>query len=274
MLLPDRPLSDRLLEEDGVNEWLGTIALFAGSGLALSAWFATRNDPDYRGVKRLLLLALALVLFFGAGEEISWGQRIFGWGTPSGVAKANLQGETNLHNLEVIDGSILSISRLARLFWLTFTLLIPAACAVRPHFHRAIDRFVPVLPLRLGFLFVLVYVFAKGMDAAFPADAYDGPETVSHTIVEIREMHIEVIALVAMICIRFSLRGRGGPGSSDRPRRAHLSDVDARHSGPRDAPRRGRQASRSPRSSTAAPSRVPAQKSRYGHFGSRGRSPA
>jgi hypothetical protein len=216
MLLPDRPTSDWLLEEDGANEWVGTIALFVGSALALSAWFATRHDPDYRGLKRLLLLALGLLLFFGAGEEISWGQRIFGWGTPDELAKNNLQGETNLHNLEVIDGGILSISRLSRIFWLTFTLLIPAACVVSPRLRRAIDRFVPVLPLSLGFLFVLLYVAMKAMDTVFPPDAFDGPFTATHAIVEIREMHIEVIALVAMMCIRFSLRGRRAPRGGGR----------------------------------------------------------
>lgn len=42
---------------------------------------------------------LALVLFVMAGEELSWGQRIFHWSTPEGYAKINAQSETNLHNL-------------------------------------------------------------------------------------------------------------------------------------------------------------------------------
>jgi len=218
MLLPGRPTSVWLLEEDGANEWLGTIALFIGSGFALSAWFVTRNDPDYRGLKRLLLLALAVLFFFGAGEEISWGQRIFGWGTPPEIAKENLQGETNLHNLKALDGGLLSISRLSRLFWLSFLLLIPAACVLSPRLRRLVDRFVPVVPLGLGLLFALVYVVGKAMDAGFPTDAFDGPGTVTHAIVEIREMQVEVIAMVAMIAIRFSLRGRaarrGGDGAT------------------------------------------------------------
>jgi len=39
-------------------------------------------------------LALAL-----AGEELSWGQRIFDWATPAGWGSVNAQDETNLHNL-------------------------------------------------------------------------------------------------------------------------------------------------------------------------------
>lgn len=42
---------------------------------------------------------LAVAAFYVAGEEISWGQQVFGWAS-SGYFKANnLQGETNLHNM-------------------------------------------------------------------------------------------------------------------------------------------------------------------------------
>jgi len=33
-----------------------------------------------------------------AGEEISWGQQLAGWGTPEWVKEINVQHETNLHN--------------------------------------------------------------------------------------------------------------------------------------------------------------------------------
>ena len=42
------------------------------------------------------LAAIAALLF--AGEEISWGQRIFGFESTGVFAKANYQGETNFHN--------------------------------------------------------------------------------------------------------------------------------------------------------------------------------
>jgi hypothetical protein len=38
-------------------------------------------------------------LFFLIGEELSWGQRIFGWETPESYASINKQKETNLHNI-------------------------------------------------------------------------------------------------------------------------------------------------------------------------------
>lgn len=48
-----------------------------------------------------MILAIAVVLLLGLmiGEELSWGQRIFGWSTPSFLAEVNSQSEINLHNI-------------------------------------------------------------------------------------------------------------------------------------------------------------------------------
>lgn len=46
-----------------------------------------------------LMSILALVLFVMGMEEISWGQRVFQWQTSSYFSEHNVQGETNLHNL-------------------------------------------------------------------------------------------------------------------------------------------------------------------------------
>jgi hypothetical protein len=48
---------------------------------------------------RIYFLLLASAFFFFAMEEISWGQRIFGWHTSEEWSKINYQKETNLHNL-------------------------------------------------------------------------------------------------------------------------------------------------------------------------------
>ncbi len=48
---------------------------------------------------RPLFLVFAGVAVFVAGEEASWGQHFFGWGTPEWVVDLNKQNETNLHNM-------------------------------------------------------------------------------------------------------------------------------------------------------------------------------
>ena len=53
--------------------------------------------PDFRAFGWLLMWTLACVYF--AGEETSWGQWYFQWGTPDGFKEINDQQETNLHNI-------------------------------------------------------------------------------------------------------------------------------------------------------------------------------
>jgi len=47
----------------------------------------------------VVLGMLVIVLFVMGMEEISWGQRVFQWQTTAYFTKHNVQGETNLHNL-------------------------------------------------------------------------------------------------------------------------------------------------------------------------------
>jgi hypothetical protein len=83
-------------QEDQPLEWLSAWLLFAGAGLFLL--HAVRGRLD-----RVTLLAaagLGLLLFVIGMEEISWGQRLFGFATPEGLAEANWQHEFNLHNVQ------------------------------------------------------------------------------------------------------------------------------------------------------------------------------
>lgn len=92
-----------LLMEDGPVEWLQAIC-FAGTALfAIGAaiWSARTKRHD----QLVLFLLLAAAMIFVTGEEISWGQRIFGWETPAELAEINKQDETTLHNI----GEVLSV---------------------------------------------------------------------------------------------------------------------------------------------------------------------
>ena len=82
-----------LYREDHLLENLTAIFLL-GSFLVLAVKFFRPA-----GLNRWLILAGALAFFVIGMEEISWGQRIFGWGTPEALAEFNYQGETNLHNV-------------------------------------------------------------------------------------------------------------------------------------------------------------------------------
>jgi hypothetical protein len=87
--------------EDGFVENGSAIFLFISSMLLLYRFF-----KFYKYKKTLWkvgILAMSVLFFFGAGEEISWGQRIFDVQSSEYFLQNNAQGETNLHNM-VVDG--------------------------------------------------------------------------------------------------------------------------------------------------------------------------
>lgn len=83
---------DRFAENLQVLLWLITF----GMGLRVMSrlWQAGRHGIAF------LYLCLNVGIFFIIGEEVSWGQRIFGWSTPVALKAINRQHETNIHNLE------------------------------------------------------------------------------------------------------------------------------------------------------------------------------
>jgi hypothetical protein len=86
--------------EDGIFESLTPILMvFSIIALTLSIPLLWR-DPElskYRILLSAVYVFLILIFFLNAMEEISWGQRIFGWETPQAF-EGNVQDETNLHN--------------------------------------------------------------------------------------------------------------------------------------------------------------------------------
>ena len=78
--------------EDLIGEWAQTWFFLAATILSV---LAAVQETRYRWFFAILALACCYVVL----EEISWGQRIFGFETPEYLKARNLQGEANLHNL-------------------------------------------------------------------------------------------------------------------------------------------------------------------------------
>ncbi|OGQ19810.1 MAG: hypothetical protein A2138_07375 [Deltaproteobacteria bacterium RBG_16_71_12] len=96
----DEKAWSRLAREDGVVEW-ATVAAFLGAG-ALHVALARRKWRHATPPPRLELAAraaLALFCLFVAGEEISWGQRLFAFKPPDAFLERNYQQELNVHNV-------------------------------------------------------------------------------------------------------------------------------------------------------------------------------
>ncbi|MDZ7711130.1 MAG: hypothetical protein U5K36_14590 [Roseovarius sp.] len=111
--------------EDGPAEWATAVLLF------VSFTVLARQAARFVGAgnrRAMVTMALgALLFFFASGEEISWGQRIFGWAAPEIITDNSHRAETNLHNLKfgevklvkVLFGNVLTVILLGWLVGLT-----------------------------------------------------------------------------------------------------------------------------------------------------------
>ncbi len=99
IFLFDEELYLLIIREDGVIEYLtASFLLFA----SIKLFFLFLKIYKKYSVFNFGLLSYSLVLFFGFGEEISWGQRFFGIQSPSFFSENNFQGEINIHNMMVM----------------------------------------------------------------------------------------------------------------------------------------------------------------------------
>lgn len=89
----------KMVQEDHFIENTQFVTLVISS--LVSFWIAFKSFK-FNKILFALYLVAALGLFFVAGDEISWGQRIFHFSSEY-VAENNAQGETNLHNLYIFN---------------------------------------------------------------------------------------------------------------------------------------------------------------------------
>jgi hypothetical protein len=217
LLLPTDAV-DFLAEEDGGFESLGALGFLVGSVLCFLAFLRTRRAPHgtYGRVKQGSILLLALGLFFAAGEEISWGQRILGLGTPESLSEVNAQDELNIHNLGALQGWF-QFDRLFQVFWFSFGVIIPIAAAVSARVRTVLGRYIPILPLWITVLFVAHQLLGEIAQAALDdSDLFNGTLTLTQSRVEITEALSAVIfALVGYVL--FSEARRAGAPATEPP---------------------------------------------------------
>lgn len=162
---------DAWVAEDWIAESVGALSLLATSIFFLLLLVNGRRERLFGKFKQLTLAGLVILFFFGAGEEVSWGQRYFGLATPAELESRNVQGEMNVHNLENFSGW-LEADRLFQVFWLVLAVVVPVAAALSERARVTLDRFIPVLPLWVAVYLVfnqLVAMFANLVNEANPS---------------------------------------------------------------------------------------------------------
>ncbi|MDR2236315.1 MAG: hypothetical protein LBE92_09335 [Chryseobacterium sp.] len=137
----DSSYFDYLVQEDGFYENLTSIFLFLTSFTLLFKFF--RYQKYYGGLWKFGVLLMAAGLFFGGGEEISWGQRIFHIQSSEFFKANNAQEETNLHNMVVGDVKLnkLIFSNLMSICFAIYFLVLPVLWNRAPKMKALIDKF-------------------------------------------------------------------------------------------------------------------------------------
>ncbi|TYR37590.1 hypothetical protein FXV77_06220 [Sphingobacterium phlebotomi] len=131
--------------EDGFVENWTIVPLLGAVGYSLYLFFTVSRDKTWHF--RSVLVLIAVFSLFVAGEEISWGQRLFNVESPEFFKDNNAQGETNLHNMVVSGKKVNKIifSQLLTVVLGVYLLVFPILYRKKHGFKKLIDRFgIPI----------------------------------------------------------------------------------------------------------------------------------
>lgn len=198
-----------LTREDGIIESVGAFGFFLATLTFFLSFVLAKGQGMNLGnihIKRQPLFLLLTIFFFLAmGEEISWGQRIFGWDTPLALQNLNSQGEINFHNLSLVhgrnpDGSIktgiAALFTSHRIFYallVLWALLIPLGYRFSLGIRELLNKInFPVHPIWMGLVTFGVLLFGKALRLFIqhPSDVY------GHPISEISETNLALMTAV------------------------------------------------------------------------------
>lgn len=142
--------------EDGPVEWGTAIMLFSVSILCFTRLITMLKTK--KGLWLFGTLIFALLFLFAAGEEISWGQRIFNIESGEFFKENNAQGETNLHNL-VVEGKKINkiiFSQLLMLVMVMYLIVSPILFRKKTWFKNLANSFaVPIVKWHHTIAFLL-----------------------------------------------------------------------------------------------------------------------
>jgi hypothetical protein len=185
--------------EDGFAETLQVtfyaLSLVLAFGIVARLWRVGRP-----GVACLYAL-VAFGLFFLVGEELAWGQRIFGWATPEPLEAINKQGETTLHNIEGVGYAFKWAQLLVGAYGAVLPVLLPWWIDGSAAWARARGFLSFVVPH-----FTLIPCFAFMFAWRFYRNLFEEPTHYYFVISEYNEVVELVLALGFLLFMTFQWR--------------------------------------------------------------------
>lgn len=196
------PLYKRIGGEDNLIEWLQVLVYAFSSVLAFLLSLRFKKVSKFMFA---IFLILSLGFLFVAGEEISWGQRlfdieadgIFDGETEIPVLKKNVQSETNLHNFIPIHSKVgymyLGIGGYGIFSWFVACLLTKVFKLKKE--IRKYLRYVTVPP------YLFLYFFVAAINLKFVSRRGVGPQEY-----EIAELILSLGVFITMIIYYISAK--------------------------------------------------------------------
>lgn len=184
-----------LTAEDGFAEtvqiFFYSIALVLGLIIAVRQW--------RRGEKLIAFLYLVLCfgLLFLIGEELSWGQRLFGWESSATFADFNKQQETNLHNIYGV-GSTFKWVQLVVGAYGTILPLVVLRWNVPDRFEELAASIIPHYSLILYFLPLFIWRIFRNL--------VEVPDDLYFVVAEYNEVLELVLAIGLFLFMIFQIR--------------------------------------------------------------------
>jgi len=173
--------------EDSFYENAGFLWLFLASLSFFYTYFRKGHYVKSTHRKKngnIFFLILGLLFFFGAGEEINWGQRIFNFETPE-IMQSNVQHEFSIHNLPLFNQDlrantpgkqeiIVKKTGLSRLlisyslfdnFWFLYCIIMPLLTICNNKVSKWLGTInFPIAPIWVGvFLVANKHIFNQGL---------------------------------------------------------------------------------------------------------------
>jgi hypothetical protein len=156
-----------LTREDSLLEWAQFVGFVTAAVLAVLV--GRRLLGERRRLPAIMFFVFALGCFAIAGEEIAWGQRLLGFGTPESLEEINEQRETTVHNIGSVQDAANIAFTLVGLYgsvgaW--FLRLRRPRWALRPDMNLLIP------PLFLTSAFFVVFGYKTLRYAFFPESGF------------------------------------------------------------------------------------------------------
>lgn len=145
-----------LISEDSYVEYSSSLFWFLAALILSFSYIRSSSKNKIYNQNVLPYLLLSLFFLVCAGEEISWGQRIFNLGTPDYLKAINVQNEITLHNI----GSISIFSNAFFFLTVIFFILVPYVRVRNTGFRQFTDFYAMPNP---NIHVVIVYCISLGI---------------------------------------------------------------------------------------------------------------